>query len=151
MRSTFALEDIFNVMIELESLGQKHYTQLVSMTDDLYLKDLFTKLAVQEDAHKTLYTRFKHDIIHFEKSIVNDEYISYIDAMLKGTVTFLNNHESITDLDTGYKVAINLEKDTILFLNEVKRLVDKKYHNTVDAIIDEERQHLKWLYEYQSK
>ena len=38
MQELFSLEDIFNVMMELESLGFDHYTKMQEMTSDYKLK-----------------------------------------------------------------------------------------------------------------
>ena len=65
MREVFTLEDIFNVMIELETLGNKHYIEMQDMTTDLELKLLFSQLATQELAHKELYTKYKNMDITF--------------------------------------------------------------------------------------
>lgn len=65
MNEVFSLEDVFNVMIELESMGSVHYSNMKNMTDNSKLIVLFDKLSKQELAHKELYTRFKTEIITF--------------------------------------------------------------------------------------
>lgn len=151
MRETFSLEDIFNVMIELESLGNKHYNQMQLMTEDLRLKELFGLLAKQEVAHMELYTEYKNKNIAFNATGTDDEYTSYMDALLAGTVRFLKDSSEFKDFDHGFEIAVNLEKDTILFLTELKRVIDPAYYDAMDAIADQERSHLKYLYEYKSK
>lgn len=151
MREVFALEDIFNVMIELETLGNIHYVEMQEMTDDLQLRELFGLLATQEIAHKELYKKYKNMNIPYERNLVNEEYTLYMDAMLKGTIKFLEESKDIKSFEHGFNVAINLEKDTILFLTEIKRLLDSQYHEAIDNITDQERDHLKALYEYKSR
>jgi|LGVF01.1.fsa_nt_gb rubrerythrin len=151
MREIFALEDIFNVMIELETLGNVHYVEMQDMTDDLQLKALFGLLATQEMAHKELYTKYKNMNITFERNLVTEEYEDYMDAMLKGTVRFLEQSKEIKNFEHGFEVAINLEKDTILFLTELRRIIAPEYHAAIDNVTDQERNHLKALYDYKSK
>lgn len=151
MRETFSLEDIFNVMIELESLGNKHYIEMQLLTPDLKLKELFGLLADQEIAHKKLYTKYKNANIAFNATDVDDEYFSYIKALLDGTVRFLASSKNIKDFDHGFTIAVNLEKDTILFLSELRRLIDPIYYEAIDGIADQERSHLKYLYSYLNK
>jgi len=148
MRETFSLEDIFNIMIELETLGNKHYMEMQTMTTDLKLKELFGQLAQQEVAHKELYTKYKNLNITFEATNADEEYVSYMDALLAGTVKFLNASREIKNFDHGFDIAINLEKDTILFLSELKRIIEPSYHESIDTILDQERSHLKFLYNY---
>lgn len=65
MREVFSLEDLFNVMIELESMGSVHYSNMKNMTDNSKLIVLFDKLSKQELAHKELYSRYKTEIVAF--------------------------------------------------------------------------------------
>lgn len=148
MREVFTLEDIFNVMIELETLGYKHYIQMKEMTDDYKLKELFDLLATQESKHKEIYTKYKNMNITFESSKVDQDYQAYIESLLKGTIRFLEASKEINDFEHGFDIAINLEKDTILFLTELRRIIDTSYHEAIDNITDQERNHLKALYTY---
>lgn len=148
MRETFSLDDIFNVMIELETLGNKHYIEMQLLTEDLQLKDLFGRLATQETAHKKLYTEFKAKNIAFSATDADEEYKAYMDALLKGTIRFLEESREISDFEHGFNIAINLEKDTILFLTELRRIIDPAYYESIDNITEQERQHLKYLYSY---
>jgi len=150
MREVFTLEDIFNIMIELETLGHKHYLEMKDMTDDYKLKELFDLLATQETAHKELYTKYKNMNIAFEESKADDEYKAYMDSLLKGTVRFLEASKEINDFEYGFDIAINLEKDTILLLTELRRIIDTSYHEAIDNITDQERNHLKALYNYKA-
>lgn len=151
MREVFTLEDIFNIMIELETLGNHHYIEMQNMTDDLELRSLFGQLAEQEIAHKALYTSYKHKNITFNQNEANEEYRSYMDALLKGTVQFLEESRVIKDFDHGFGIAVSLEKDTILFLSELRRIIDSAYYEAIDKIINEERKHLEILYAYKSR
>lgn len=151
MQELFSLEDIFNVMIELESLGYEHYIKMETMTKDLKLKALFANLANQEKAHKALYTKYKSESITFDNNKVNDEYTQYMDALLGSTVAFLSRSGEIKDFDHGFDIAVTLEKDTIMFLNEIKSLIGESYSESIDQIIDQEKNHLVALYAYLSK
>lgn len=151
MREVFTLEDIFNIMIELEDLGHHHYIEMQAMTDDYKLKELFGILATQETAHKKLYTKYKNMNITFERNAVSEDYEAYMDSLLKGTVRFLEQSKEINSFEHGINIAINLEKDTILFLTELRRIIDKQYHEAIDNITDQERKHLKSLYDYKAK
>lgn len=151
MRETFNLEDIFNVMIELETLGHDHYLAMEKLTDDYKLKELFSQLASQEEAHKKLYTKFKNEKIQFESSKVNPEYEAYMDSLLKGTITFLEESKNVSSLGDGLSIAINLEKDTILFLSELKEIIDPSYYDSIDNVMNQERKHLQAIYNYKIK
>lgn len=148
MRELFSLEDIFNVMIELETIGNMHYNKMKDLTKNSKLKILFGQLAKAELAHKDLYLKFKTEIINFRTEKVTPEYKDYIDALLKQTIQFLDESKDISEFDKGFKVAIQLEKDTILFLKEIRSIIDTKHHDSIDKIIMQEQDHLKSLYKF---
>jgi rubrerythrin len=148
MHEIFALEDVLNVLIELETLGNKHYTEMATLTEDYELKKFFELLAKQELAHKALYTSYKELHIAFESGGVTDEYKAYMDSLLKGTVKFLETSNEVKDFESGYNIAISLEKDTLLFLSELKQIIEKSYHEVIDNVMDQERGHLKALYDF---
>lgn len=151
MSEMFSLEDIFNVMIELESLGNVHYNKMSELTQNAKLKVLFEQLAKAELAHKELYQKFKVDMINFSHEKVNDEYQEYMDALLSQTVRFLDQSREIKDFEKGFDVSVQLEKDTILFLNEIRSIVDAGFYEVIDKVIVQEQSHLKALYKFKEE
>ena len=103
MREVFSLEDLFNVMIELESMGSVHYSNMKNMTDNSKLIVLFDKLSKQELAHKELYSRFKTEIVTFSSQKVDDEYKAYMDCLLTQTIGFLSENREVEDFEKGYR------------------------------------------------
>lgn len=150
MHELFSLEDVFNVMIELETLGNTHYLEMEKMTKDYQLKELFSSLAKQELAHRELYTQYKNAHISFESNQISQEYKEYMDSLLFGTIEFLKSSQKINDFEHGFSIAIQLEKDTILFLGEIKGIIEPSYYDAMDAVLNQERNHLKALYKWQS-
>jgi Uncharacterized conserved protein len=149
MSELFSLEDIFNVMIELETLGNIHYSKMKGMTSNAKLKVLFEQLAAAELSHKELYQTLKSKIINFNQEKVNQEYQEYMDVMLNQTIQFLHESSSVSDFEKGFEIAVRLEKDTILFLNELRSIVDANYYEAIDHVISQEQGHLKALYKFE--
>ena len=148
MQELFILEDLLNVLIELETLANKHYLEMAKATDDTELKALFTRLAALELDHKELFIRYKSKAVNFTTSNVTAEYTSYMDALLKNTIDFLKNQGGTESFEEGFNLAVKLEKDTIFFLAETKLIITKEFHGEVDNIMDQEREHLRALLEY---
>ncbi len=145
MQELFVLEDIFNILIELETRGSEHYLKMVDLTSDYKLKELFRRLSEQEELHKEIYTKYKKAHITFDQSkntLDYTEYTEYIRVLLHQTIGFLNEHKEVPTLQEGYTIAISLEMDTITFLLELKKLLDSNYFEALDEIIHQERQHL---------
>lgn len=148
MQEIFLLEDVLNVLIELENLGSVHYHKMAEMTEDSELKGLFARLSVQELAHKEIYEDYKKQKINFEEQTLLSDYKDYMDALLKNAITFLNTHMNFKDFKDGFEIAVKLEKETLLFLSEIKVILGKAHHEAIDKLMNEERKHLRFLLNY---
>ena len=150
MQEIFSVEDVINVMIELETRGNEHYLSLSKQTKNDDLKNLFLNLANAEQKHKLRYENLKKEVLNFEHEDLSDDYEAYILSLLKQTIRFLNETKIQMNVDEGFRIAIQLEKDTILFLMELKSMIGQQFDADMEQIISEERGHLKLLYQYQS-
>ncbi len=150
MRETFCLEDLFDVMIELEGVGQAHYVKMQKWTDDETARQLFAHLAEQEADHQKLYRTLKTQYVAFgENAALEPSYSAYVKALLTQTMTFLKEAGAVEDYASGLACAVQLEKDTLLFLNEMKLIIGEGGADAIDAVILQEKMHLKALYELQ--
>tara|TARA_Y100001933_G_scaffold251825_1_gene289974 strand:- start:502 stop:954 length:453 start_codon:yes stop_codon:yes gene_type:complete len=145
MSERFILEDLLNALIELEDTGNKLYTSLSEKTLNDDVSKLFETLARQEMKHKALYQSYKMSLV--PKEIVDEDYLSYIKIMLQKNIQFLNIIKAPNDYEKSICQAVQLEKDTILFLMEMKKIVESHHQTEIDEIIAEERKHLQYLYE----
>ena len=145
MSEMFTMEDIFNVMIELEKMGAQHYIEMKKMTSDATLKVLFEQLSDAEKAHQVFYQNLKNQSVTFNYEKVSTEYKDYIHSLIFQTTHFFNSERSMENFNVGLQVAIQLEKDSILLLSELKPLVENTFLNTIDSMIDQERTHLSAL------
>lgn len=149
MTEMFLLEDLLNLLIELEELGNKHYSKMVEMTENAELKKLFHRLSLEEAKHKEIYLSYKEKKINIVTDVITSEYKAYLDVVLQNTLSFLKGNQSIKDFQEGYTIAIQLEKETLLFLSEMKKIIVKDFHDDIENLMDQERQHLKYLLTYQ--
>ncbi len=150
MQESFLLEDLMELMIGLETAGGQHYRTMAGLTDDMKLKALFELLAKQEDGHRVLYRKIKADALPFASVVEDPEYSEYLTLLLKNAFSFMGESEVPFSYEAGYQKAINLEKETLLILSEMERIVLPVFHETLKIVTAEERRHLKYLYEYQA-
>lgn len=147
MHEIFALEDVLNVLIELETKGNENYSYMATQTNNIKLHEFFEILAKQELKHKAIYEEYKNEFVTYTLSDLTLEYKEYMEVLLKNSIRMLQKSIDLNDLLLCYDMAITLEKDTILLLIELKNLVPKSKHNDIEQLINEERQHLKFLYQ----
>ncbi|MBN2222076.1 MAG: hypothetical protein JW708_07655 [Vallitaleaceae bacterium] len=150
MQEIFSLEDVLNVMISLEKNGSEHYLKMEENSKDLVAKALFSKLAKQEQIHQEIYSKMKEQSITFVHSEMEKEYQEYLNSLLEETIRFLQAPLVSFSAETGFEVAIQLEKDTLLLLAELKHIMKGQVTKEIDDIMDQERGHLKALYQYKS-
>ncbi len=155
MQETFVLEDLLNTMITLEGFGNENYKRLSVITKNLQLKEYFGILADMELKHKAIFEGFKAECVQFPEPVLDEEYLAYLKSLLSNALRFMKLvsvsdlvGDVVDDFDTGYDLAVTLEKDAILFLIEIKTLIPPRHHEVVDRLIKEERSHLQYLYAY---
>lgn len=146
MAETFTYEDILNTLIELETKGNLIYTELSKNAPNLETQKLFLFLAEQELAHKDFYTNLKADT--YTQEVVDPEYQDFVEALLDHTVKSIQEaEEHIDQLPMAVRKAKHIEMETLVLLNELKKLLGDHIHVRVDRLMDEERRHLKLLYD----
>lgn len=145
MAEQFRLEDLFNVMIELESVGNIQYTRMRDISENPKVKGLFEELAQAELSHKLIYEHLKFKAVHYNVEVVNEDYLMYVKVLLDNTIEFIRGVKKIEADEQGYDVAVQLEHDTIEFLETLKKVLDPSFHQTLDEIIAQEEGHLKTL------
>lgn len=145
MAVQFSLEDLFNVMIELESVGNIQYTRMRDISENPKVKGLFNELAEAELSHKRIYEHLKLKAIHYNVEVVDEDYLAYVKVLLENTIAFIRGVKKIEADEQGYDVAVQLEHDTIEFLQTLKKVLDPSFHKTLDDIIAQEEGHLKTL------
>jgi rubrerythrin len=142
----FTVEDVFNVLIALEKSGSVLYMHLSDTAQDLETMKLFKHLSEQELQHQALYESWKSE--RFETVELEMEYTEYLSALVKETFRVLESaHSDTIDYANGLQLAKSLEKDTLIFLSECDRLLGGKKQSLIEKIKNEERKHLKLLYE----
>ena len=140
MNETYGLDDLLNTLVQLEEAGNRIYTQLAASATEARNRELFERLAAQELLHRTTYIAMR-DERDFEVT-PDAEYLDYIGVLIQSTFHLVSKPVDRTDaLATG----IQLEKDTLLFLNEVYNLIGATYGSRIKIIMNEERKHLKLL------
>jgi rubrerythrin len=167
MHALFTLEDVFKTLIHLEKTGFENYTKLSTLTQYPQIKTLFERLAKQERAHQKLYTEYQNKHIVFESSVpylsehsedadeqlaasnANSEgleYSEYIQALLNTSVSFMRSNEVPEDYAQCFQLAIGLERDTIMLLQELRQMLAEEHQGVITSLIAEERKHLTYLY-----
>lgn len=150
--------EILDIAIRIEENGINFYKHAIEEADSEDLKSLFVALAGEEQAHKSYFKELKEEYIAsngkniFSDTMGEDEALLYLNA-LADTHIFTSekdgrSHAVTTNSDeTAVRIAMELEKDSILFYSEILKVIRAADIGIVEELIDQEKRHLKRLSE----
>ncbi len=157
MSIRFNIDEILEMAIRIETNGKSFYLHAAEIESDKKMISFFKKLAAMEEQHIKTFEGFREDLSETEKedrvydpdgqasmylSVMADTHGGEGDPQVAKTLTGKESLEEILN------IALSLEKQSILFYVGLKDLVRQKQgKDKVDAIIDEEKQHITQLSE----
>jgi rubrerythrin len=146
----FTGDELFRIALELERRGEQFYTALGAQTDNQQVAMLCQDLADQERQHaqtfehlRTTTTRrtesrpLSWDELAFAQMLVEERILP--DA--KQAQQIVQEH----GLPAALQMAIQFEKDSILFFNELLGMVDEADRRAVAHIVEQEKLHAQRL------
>lgn len=138
--------EIIKVAIEIEKNGYQFYTEAAKLTRSKSVAELFRNLAQEEIQHQAFFEGLGKLIPSCAVSGITppDEYLSAIaDASIlqqkRGMKAIaekrLTNQEALD-------IAVQVEKNAILYYTELLRFVTEKEKGMVEELVAEEKNHL---------
>ena len=142
----FTADDAMEVAIKLEENGQNFYNRMAEKFDDPEVKKLFTFLKEEEIKHRETYTAMLSKLGK-NQTMENypEEYNAYLKAYAEKIIFSPQKLEEeisrINDEKTALNFAIGAELETILYYEEIKKMVSEKEKKLIEKVIEEERKH----------
>ncbi|AEH50498.1 ferritin family protein [Pseudothermotoga thermarum] len=140
-----SLSDLLSIALQIESTGYGFYTNLASMQTNEKLKNFFAKLADQEREHQKI---FKELIGKVEQKIgglsswIEEETVGYLKSLAEVSIfPSLEKMKQNLSMQEALDLAINVEKDSIIFYSELIPYAADEVE-TIKKIINEEKRHL---------
>jgi len=152
---SFNAAEIFKVAIDIEENGRNFYLRAQEMVQDPEAKELFQDLARQEVEHKKKFEALRAQLPEDSASPTvwdpDNEMAQYLKVMADGHV-FISSGDAqaklagIKDVEDALRLAIEFEKDSIIFFLGIQDAVDvDKGKRLIGALVKEEQEHLKRL------
>lgn len=152
MAEFFNASDVVGAAVEMEKRGQAVYRRTAKAAKDASVKRLFENLAAEESRHEEMFLAMAKRVGNTELPAWStmEEYSAYLGALLDSHALFAPGFsESLAaasgDLEDAVREAMRLEKDSMLFFQEMLYLVPGSEHPLVQECIEEERRHLRQL------
>ena len=151
MAINFSVDEIFEMAEQIERNGAKFYREAAGKTSDKAVQKMFVELAAMEDGHFRIFQDMRKQLDADEKEPTtfdpDNEAALYLQTMAdshgtegrKDLTTKLTGKESAREI---FEIAINAERNSIVFYTALKGLVSAAGKDKVEAIITEEVGHL---------
>jgi rubrerythrin len=153
----FRASELLNIAIKDEETGIAFYRTLAEKTANSELRERLLAISKQEEMHAARFKEMLSDVGDYKpQERYAGEYEDYLNTLLEmrafpGPEEAAAKAQMITSDAEAISISLKLEKDTLLFLSELKNFVSDAHQEYVDAVIEEEREHLKELAELQKK
>lgn len=155
MSISFSADEIFEMAEEIERNAAKFYRKAAEHASDPAIKDYLLKMSAVEEKHLKTFTEMRGQLSNTEREQVafdpDNEAAMYLDSMAaahgtegkKNVTNELTGDESIEEI---LSIAVNAEKDSVVFYTGLKSLVPEKAgRDKVERIISEELSHIATL------
>ena len=149
MREIGTAGDVLDIAIQLERTGRRLYETLAKSSKDTRIWDAYTYLADQEGAHERVFISLSDRIGANLPSELSPDRQEMIQGMVEATLLGDKyegalREEARSDAD-ALKIGIRFEEDSINLYTQLREFVQEPDRDTVDRVIEEERQHLRLL------
>ena len=144
--------EIFQIAMELEETGRAFYEKLAEQSDDPRVSSVCRKLAAEEQSHFQTFKKMGAELVqrpasrpltwdelNFAQILIEERLLSDSDAAEAAATS----GDTVEVLNT----AIQLEKDSVLFYQELLSEVDDPDVPAIREIIAEEKRHVLSLVE----
>jgi rubrerythrin len=145
----FSLHEIYDLAIRIEKNGEKFYREARKRVSDEDLKSMLTRLADDEVKHEEFFRKKKDALVLKSEDPEMEEEASTVLRGILGDQTFSLKEANPADLksvEDMIKLAIEFEKDTVLFYEMLSPLSTRKETlKGLEEIIQEEKRHIEIL------
>lgn len=152
----FAGTEIVEIGIQIERNGRDFYAGLVKKLKSEPAKELFKYMAAEEEQHIEDFKKILASVKKYQPyQSYPEEYFAYLRAMASEQV-FVEKEvgekaREVTAEREAIDVSIGLEKDSILFYQEMKEFLSENDAKIVDQVIAQEKEHVRKLWNLRSK
>ena len=136
--------------MEIEESGQAFYEAVAAKAQDREAKLVLQDLAYQEERHYRTFQNMLDKVPEADIETDSAEYQRYLQtaldkALLGGPEKGLALAQQATNEVEALQAAIAFEKDTLLFFYDLRDMVPASQQETISAIIEQEKSHVKQL------
>jgi rubrerythrin len=146
----FSAAEVFDLAIQTEHNGKAFYEAAAAAATDPAVQDIMKHLAKAEAEHEAIFRQLRTGASTMPPESYPGEREEYMNALLQTRVlpdaeTALRVVAEMAEDTQALDFALAFEKDTILFMHEMKDLVGEAEGQKVDLLLQQERMHVRLL------
>ena len=150
MSILFSASEVVTMAVQIEKSGLEFYNAMAAKAQSEKSKELFSFLAAEEIKHRATFQKMLNNLKQLElTSSEEEEYNNYLGALTSSRVfnPKATTEEIVKNLDdmAAIDMAIEAEKDSILFYYELMGQVMDEDKAAIEQIIKEEKSHYAML------
>ncbi len=139
-------DEVLQFAIRIEENGERFYREMARISSEDKLKKIFEILADEEVSHRETFEKMLAGVESYQPpESYPGEYFAYLRAYAEGVIFSPEVQEearnALNDINSALNFAIRRELDSVLYYQEIKRLVPERERETIENIIEEERKH----------
>jgi len=148
MARMFEVAELVKVAINDEKTGAAFYTKLSDLVRDAELAKTFATLAEQERGHQQRFEAMLAEMGDVKPpDLYPEQYLNYVTAMTADRAfpdedAAVRQAQAVDDDREAIRMALRIERDTLVLMNDMRNLVRDKDRAVVDELIKEEQQHV---------
>ncbi|MGB9594914.1 MAG: ferritin-like domain-containing protein [Candidatus Poribacteria bacterium] len=154
MNENFTAQEIIEIAIEIEKNGKEFYQIMADSSSTVPLRNLFNYLSAEEDKHRQKFEEILKSAGGYQISEVYyaTEYMGYMKAIADERVftkdiSYIDLARQLTSPKQAIDIAISFEKDSIIFLHEMRDMFSQSEKGAIEQLLAEERLHIQKLAE----
>jgi rubrerythrin len=138
-------KDLVSFAISIEEKGEMLYALLYSLAKNEIMRSGFDLLRQDEKRHIETFQSLQNSLNLIESKI--SEPIFEFTNTLVGDIIYTSQKRdellySVSDIDEAIEYAITIEKDSIMFFENLKNMVNDADKDMLNLVISEEKKHL---------
>jgi len=151
----FSISEIFDLAVRIEKNGENFYRDALKKISNPILLSLLQRLADEEVKHREWFANKRETVKVKSDDLQLDEMGSTILQDILGDQSFSLKEADPSKIDKVeelLQLAVEFEKDTILFYEMIKAFIeDAEALGHLEEIIEEENRHIHLLQDFQDK
>jgi rubrerythrin len=148
------MSEVLEFAVAIEQQGYKFYVETMKKMQEAKILALFQFLADEEFKHEHIFKDLKKKVGNFiPPESYEGEYETYMNDFIKSNfLKKIDNMQATIDsvktIEDAIHIALDLERDSIVFYTALKKYIGDENRDTIEKIIQEELSHIMKINNY---